>query len=228
MLYWEVYTYTPWDRLNSQTLSKVRLMSILNVFDKYPLIGLRFFNDLKANIQQYPHYTFYNTIKRIVDPKNKDYTIQNWNFVWAMDKEKRLYQFLFQKMKRNNEMMAALVALAPLELVKLFSTHKKEAILKTLSLLNNHKTLSFATLLEAQGKSLAEESQEFTIDNKSLQRIQFSNYLKQQPNIQGQWFPHFSPKCPICGTFMKELEAYRIGFGKLICPQCGYEKYKNK
>jgi len=225
-LYWNILTYTPWDRLQTDTLSKVRLMSILNVFDKYPIIGSKFFNDLNVNIKEYSHYTLYKTIKRIIDPYNKDYKIQNWNFLWAMDKQRRMYQLLFQKVKKNDKIMAVMVALAPLELIKLFSDYKKESILKTLSLLNNPKNISFMTLLFAQGKSIAEESQEFNISDKYLERIRFSKYLKEQPNVKGQWFPSFAPRCPICGSFMKELEGYRIGFRKLICPKCGYEKYK--
>ncbi len=225
-LYWNLLTYTPWDRLQTETLSKVRLMSILNIFDKYPIIGSNFFTDLNINIKEYSHYTFYKTIKRIIDPHNKDYTIQNWNFLWAQDKQRRMYQFLFQKVKKNDKIMAVLVALAPLELVKLFSIHKKESIIKTLSLLNNPNNISFLTLLYAQGKSIAEESKDFNIADKFLERIRFSNFLKEQPNVKGQWFPNYAPKCPICGSFMKELEGYRIGFGKLICPKCGYEKNK--
>jgi hypothetical protein len=227
-LFWNLYTYTPWDKKAANVISNIHLMSILKVFDKYPLIGSRFFDDIKLNIKNHSHYSFYKTIKRIINPQQKDYKIQAWNFIWAMDKKKRMYQFLFQKVKKDKKIMAVLVALAPMELVKLFSTHRKEGILKTLSLLTNPENMSFLTLLYPQGKSMAEESQKFNVADKNLDKIRFSNYLKQQPNVQGQWFPTFSPKCPVCGSIMKELDGYRVGFKrlKLVCPKCGYEKNK--
>ena len=36
----------------------------------------------------------------------------------------------------------------------------------------------------------------------------------------------FEAKCPICNGMLTELKDYGVGFGKLICPKCGYKKIK--
>ncbi len=221
--FFTIFTYTPWDKLGSIELTKVRLLSIMEIFKKYPVIEVDFFDDLKSNINNNPHYDNINTIKRITGPKSEDYSIQNWIFIWAMDYEKRIYQFLFQKTKRDNEIQGILVALAPPELVQLCSKYKKVAILKTLSLLNKPDEIKFLKFLTAKGKSILEEKQLFQLDEKDLKQIKQINHLKNQPNIDGQWFPNFSPKCPICNGLLTELGEYKVGFGKLICPRCGYK-----
>ena len=63
------------------------------------------------------------TIKRIVGPQNEDYDISNWSFIWAFDKDMRMYQFLFQYVIEEEKSHAVLVALAPPELAKLFSKY---------------------------------------------------------------------------------------------------------
>ena len=123
--FFKVYTYTPWEKLSGMNLVKVRLMLILEIFKKYPIIEGSFFEDLKLNIQKHPHYINIQSIRRIIGPKSEDYSIQNWNLIWAMDYKNRIYQFLFQKIKNNSEIQGILVALAPPELAQLFSKHKK-------------------------------------------------------------------------------------------------------
>ncbi|MBY8983317.1 MAG: Trm112 family protein [Candidatus Lokiarchaeota archaeon] len=221
--FFTVYTYTPWDKLQTKDLSKVRLLSIMEIFQKYPVIEVEFFDDLKSNIHNNAHYDGINTIKRINGPKSEDYSIQNWIFIWAMDYENRIYQFLFQKTKKNDEIQGILVALAPPELAQLFSRFKKDAILKSLSLLNSPDQIKFLKLLTAQGKSMVEDKQIFQVNNNALRNIKLTNYLKNIPNISGQWFPSFTSKCPICNGILTELKEYKVGFGKLICPQCGYK-----
>ncbi|TFF89934.1 MAG: hypothetical protein EU548_05575 [Promethearchaeota archaeon] len=223
--FFEIYTFDP-DNPRSEALSKVRLLAITDLFEKYPIVEAQFFDDLTRNIQQYNHYSFLKTIKRIIGPNKEDYKIQNWHLIWAMDTQHRFYQLLFQRVKQKNQIQGILVALAPPELAKLYKKHKFDGLLKTLTLLNSHKNIKFVKLLGARGKSIAEEQQIFQLNQSDLQKVNIANYLKNIPNIEGQWFPSFAPKCPVCGAKMKELKGYRIGFGKLSCPQCGYQKYK--
>lgn len=194
----------------------------MDIYNKYPVIEAEFFDDLKSNIKNFSHYESISTIKRIIGPNLEDYSIQDWIFIWVIDLENRFYQFLIQKTNKDNDLQGILVALAPPELVQLFSKFKKEAILKTFSLINNPKEIKFLKLLTSQGKSIAEDNKKFQIKNKDLQKINLVNYLKNTPNVSGQWFPNYSPKCPICNGILTELKEYKVGFGKLVCPQCGY------
>ncbi|MBY9006601.1 MAG: hypothetical protein KGD63_07570 [Candidatus Lokiarchaeota archaeon] len=221
--FFSIFTYTPWNNPQITELSKVRLLSIREIFQKYPVIEAEFFDDLKSNIQNFTHYKSINTIKRIIGPTSEDYSIQDWIFIWGTDHDNRIYQFLIQKTKKDNNLQGILVALAPPELVQLFSRFKKNAILKTLSLINNSDQIKFLKILTAQGKSIAEDKQNFQINSKDLQKIKLANYLKNAPNLSGQWFPDFAPKCPLCNGILTELKEYKVGFGKLICSQCGYK-----
>ncbi|TFG06140.1 MAG: hypothetical protein EU539_08435 [Promethearchaeota archaeon] len=217
-----LYTETPWDNLNVEKLTQIRVLSLKSILKTYPVIEPSFFDDLNSKIIEYNHYMWVKSIKRIVGPKNEDYEISNWNFLWAFDNQRRIFQFLFQKVKEQG----ILVGLAPPELSKLFSDHGKDAILRTLSLLTNPSKMKFLLVLGAKGKSIAEEQQLFHADKNYGEKLNYLRALKDVPNIQGEWYPSFDPRCPICGSFMKEIRGYRVGFGKLICPKCGYEKKK--
>ena len=224
--FFSINTYTPWDGLNTNLLASVKMLSLKSVFKTFPVIEPEFFDDLLSNVYKNNHYSFTSSIKRIVGPDKEDYDIISWNFVWAMDNERRMYQFLFQKVEEEEKSFGVLVALAPPELAKLFSDFKKEAILRILSLLNNPSQIKFLMILAPKGKSLAEEQQLFQINKKDIEKVKFVNDLKNIPNIRGDWFLSHQPKCPICNGLLRELEDYNIGFGKLICSQCGYKKIK--
>jgi 16S rRNA C1402 (ribose-2'-O) methylase RsmI len=160
-----------------------------------------------------------------VGPNNEDYDITPWNFIWAMDNEGRIFQFLIQKEKNEfKDSQATLVALAPPELGKLFNQYKEGAILRTLSLLNNPKKMRFLIVLAPKGKSIAEEQQLIQVDKKTLEKFKHINKLKQMPNIKGQWFYESSPRCPNCNKLITEIKGFNVGFAKLKCPYCGYQK----
>ncbi|MFX0011453.1 MAG: hypothetical protein ACFE9R_14165 [Candidatus Hermodarchaeota archaeon] len=225
--FFTVFTLTPWDSLNTKTLTEVKLLSLKNIFKTFPVIEPGFFDDILSNLYKYKHYSWVECIKRIVGPNNEDYDITSWNFIWGMDNEKRMFQFLFQKIQSDfKDSQAILVALAPPELGKLFNQYKQEAILRTLSLLNNPNKMKFVIVLTPKGKSIAEEQRLFPINENDLEKIKFNNMLKQMPNIKGQWFPIYEAKCPICGGMLTEIKDYGVGFGKLVCPKCGYKKMK--
>ncbi len=217
-----VYTETPWDNLDTNQLTQIRILSLKSVLKTYPVIEPSFFDDLNSKILEYNHYMWVQSIKRIIGPKNEDYDISNWNFLWAFDDHRRMFQFLFQKVEEQG----ILVGLAPPELSKLFSEHGKEAILRTLSLLTNPSKMRFLMVLSPRGKSIAEEHQLFRADKNYLEKLNYLRGLKDVPNIQGAWYPSFDPRCPVCNSFMSEIKDYRVGFGKLVCPRCGYEKRK--
>ncbi|MFX1487871.1 MAG: hypothetical protein ACFFBI_01900 [Promethearchaeota archaeon] len=225
--FFTVFTLTPWDSLDTNTLTEVKLLSLKNLFKTFPVIEPGFFDDILSNLYKYKHYSWVECIKRIVGPNNEDYDITPWNFVWGMDNERRMFQFLFQKIQNDlKDSQATLVALAPPELGKLFNQYKQEAILRTLSLLNNPNKMKFVIVLAPKGKSIAEEQQLFPINEDDLEKIKFNNMLKRMPNIKGQWFPTYEARCPICNGMLTEIKDYGVGFGKLVCPKCGYKKMK--
>jgi hypothetical protein len=218
--FFKIYTLTPWDSLNLKTLKEVKLYSLKNIFKKFPIIEPEFLDDILSNLYKFKHYSWVESIKRVVGPNAVDYDIKPWNFLWGMDNERRIYQLLMQK----SEEKAILVALAPPELVKLFKQYKKEAILRTLSLLNNPNKMKFLMVLAPKGKSIAEEQQLLQINRKESEKLKFSNMLKQMPNIKGQWFPEYSPRCPNCNNLITEIKGFNVGLLKFICPYCGYKK----
>jgi hypothetical protein len=225
--FFSLYTLTPWDNISGDILSHVKLLSLKSILNKYPVIEPNFFDDLQSNLQNQGKFTSFNTIKRIVGPDNEDYDIKNWFFIWAMDNERRMFQFLIQEEKSNKETQYIMVALAPPEIGKLIADYRKEAIRKTLSLLNNPTKIKFLILLKAKGKSIVEDAQSSKFNKPQLEKLKFIQELKTMPNIKGQWFPTFDPKCPRCNTSLIDINSYQVGFGKLICPKCGYELKKS-
>ncbi|MHA2180320.1 MAG: hypothetical protein ACXAAH_02720 [Promethearchaeota archaeon] len=215
--------FTPWDSLNSNNLTQVKLFSLQNIFKSFPVIEPEFFDDLLSNLYKFKHYSWTECIKRIVGPNNEDYDISSFDFIWAYDDQNRMYQFLFQKIEEKNTSQAIFVALAPPELGKLFKQYKDEAILRTLSLLNNPKKMKFLMVLAPKGKSIAEEQQLLQIGKKDIEKLKFNAMLKQMPNIKGQWFPEYSPRCPNCNKVIVEIKGFNVGLLKLKCPHCGYQ-----
>ena len=227
--YFTIHTYTPWDSLNADQLTEIKLISLKSIFKSFPVIEKGFFKDLVKNAYKNNHYSWNKCIKRIVGPNNEDYSIDNFNFIWAYDIDGRVLQFLFQKIEEKKETsQSTLVALAPPELGQLFADYQSEALLRTLSLLNTPSRIRFLMILAPKGKSIAEEYQVFQINKNKLDKLKFVNTLGQMPNITGQWFPSFEPKCPICNELMTQISGldYKIGFSPLICPRCGYKKMK--
>ena len=217
--FFKIYTLTPWDSLNLNTLTEVKLYSLKNIFKTFPIIEPEFLDDILSNLYKFKHYSWIESIKRIVGPKAEDYDIKPWNLLWGMDNERRIYQLLMQK----SEEKAILLALAPPELGKLFKQFKKEAILRTLSLLNNPHKMKFLMVLAPKGKSIAEEQQLLRVNKNELDKEKLTNMLKQIPNINGQWFPTYSPRCPNCNRLITEIKGFNVGLLKLKCPYCGYQ-----
>lgn len=225
MDFFSIFTLTPWDSLNLKSLTEVKLYSLKNLFKTFPVMEPEFFDDTLSNLYKFKHYSWVESIKRIVGPNGEDYDIKPWNLVWGMDNERRIFQFLFQKIKNElKDSQATLVALAPPELGKLFKEYKTEAILRTFSLLNNPKKMKFLMVLAPQGKSIAEERQLLQVNKKDIEKLKFNTMLKQMPNIKGQWFPEYSPCCPNCNKLITEIKGFNVGLLKFKCPYCGYEK----
>jgi len=221
-----VFVYAPWDKVEIKKLTEIRLLSLKSVFEKYPVVESKFFEDLSENISKNMHYSWFECIRRILGPDKEDYKIQNWIVIWAMDLDNRMYQFLFQKVEDSDESQAAMVGLAPPELGKLFSEYKSDAILKILSVLNNPKKIKFLMGLAPKGISLAVEQQLIKANQNELDKIKFVNSLKEIPNIQGQWFFPRNPMCPVCKGLLIEKMDDDKGFQELMCPKCGYERKK--
>ncbi|MFX0020874.1 MAG: hypothetical protein ACFE9S_00990 [Candidatus Hermodarchaeota archaeon] len=218
--FFKLYTLTPWDSLNSNELTEVKLLSLKNIFNTFPVIEPEFFDDILSNLYKHKHYSWIESIKRIIGPNAEDYDIEPWNLLWGMDTDRRIYQLLMQK----TEEKAILVALAPPELGKLFTQYKKKAIIRILSLLNKPNMMKFLTILAPKGKSIAEEQQLLHVNKSELDKLKFQNMLKQMPNIKGQWFPEYSPRCPNCNKVISQIKGFNLAFLKFKCPYCGYKK----
>jgi len=221
--FFNVKLFTPWDSLNSKNLTQVKLFSLQNIFKSFPVIEPEFFDDLLSNLYKFKHYSWTKCIKRIVGPNDEDYDISSFDFIWAYDDQNRMYQFLFQKIEEKETSQAILVAIAPPELGKLFKQYKDEAILRTLTLLNNPKKMKFLMVLAQKGKSIAQEHQLLQVGKKDLEKLKFNAMLKQMPNIKGHWFPEYSPRCPNCKRVIIEIKGFNVGLLKLKCPYCGYQ-----
>jgi len=221
--FFNVKLFTPWDSLNSKALTQVKLFSLKNIFKTFPVIEPEFFDDILSNLYKYKHYSWIQCIKRIVGPDDEDYDISSFNFLWAYDDQNRMYQFLFQKIEEKEGSQAILAALAPPELGKLFNQYKEDAILRILSLLNNPEKLKFLMVLAPKGKSIAEELQLIQVGKKDLEKLKFNAMLNQMPNIKGQWFPEYSPRCPSCNKVIVDIKGFNVGLLKLKCPYCGHQ-----
>ena len=218
--FFTVFTLTPWDSLHLKSLTKVKLLSLKTITKKFPIVEQPFFDDLSLNVNNNRHYSWVECIKRIVGPDGEDYDIKLWSLLWGLDDERRTYQILIQNMDRK----AALVALAPPELGKLFSQFKEEAIMRTLSILNNPKKMKFIMILAPKGRSIVEEQQLPQIKKNGLEKVNISEMLKEIPNIKGQWFPEYSPRCPNCHQLITRIKGFNVGLLKFKCPYCGYQK----
>ncbi|MFW9821649.1 MAG: hypothetical protein ACFFE4_01860 [Candidatus Thorarchaeota archaeon] len=221
--FFNLQLYTPWDSLDSSKLTQVRLFSLRNIFKSFPVIETAFFDDLLMNLYNYKHYSWTECVKRIVGPNEEDYDISSFDFIWGYDDQNRMYQFLFQKTEEKKTSQAILVALAPPELGKLFKQYKDKAILRTLNLLNTANKMKFLMVLAPMGKSIAEERQLLQVGEKDLEKLKFEAMLKQMPNIKGQWFPEYSPRCPNCKKINTEIKGFNIGSIKFKCPHCGFQ-----
>jgi len=221
--FFNVKLFTPWDSLNSKNLTQVKLFSLQNIFKSFPVIEPEFFDDLLSNLYKFKHYSWTECIKRIVGPNDEDYDLSSFDFIWAYDDHNRMYQFLFQKIKEKETSQAILAALAPPEIGKLFKQYKDKAILRTLTLLNNPKKMKFLMVLAPKGKSIAEEQQLLQVGKKDLEKMKFNAMFKQMPNIKGQWFPEYSPRCPSCNKLITEIKGFNVGLLKLKCPHCGFQ-----
>ncbi|HDZ17329.1 hypothetical protein LCGC14_1407610 [marine sediment metagenome] len=222
--FFSLYTFTPWDRLNSKKLAQIKLLSLKTIFKRFPVVEQAFFEDITSNIYKKTQYTWMRVIKRIVGPDGEDYNISSFNFIWAIDDQNRMYQLLFQKLGEKQNSQAILVALAPPELGNLLSEFKREAFHRILSLLNKPSNVKFLMVLAPKGKSVAEELQLLKVNKNYQEKFDHINQLKNMPNIQGQWFPTSKPKCPKCKEILSEDQVYSIGVGQSCCPNCGFRK----
>lgn len=222
--FFSIYTLTPWDGLNSKQLTEVKLLSTKNILEKYPVIEKVFLEDLLSKVYNHQHYSWKKTIRRITGPKNHDYDIASFNFIWAFDKKNRMYQFLIQKIIESEKSQAILVALAPPELGKLLSEFKKEALHRILSLLNKPSAIKFLMILAPKGKSIVQEQKLLSIDKNYTDTSNYVNVLKNMPNIQGQWFPPIKERCPLCKGIMTDFQDFNTGMRNIICTKCGYRK----
>jgi hypothetical protein len=221
--FFKLYTYTPWDGLSTKELVEVKVLSIKNIFNSFPIIEKEFFGDLLLNLTNYRNYSWFETIRRVVGPNKEDYDIKDWRFIWAIDNDNRMYQILLQKLEEKEKIsQSVLAAVAPPELVQLLSEYDKKAIQKILSLLNDPSQMKFLIYLTPKGKSIAEEYDLLKLNKAQLQQFDFLKSMVNKPNIAGQWFPTSQIICPKCNENITNLINYNLGSETLTCPRCSY------
>ena len=159
-------------------------------------------------------------------PDGKSYTADEWIFLWVVDFKERFFQFLINRSPQEGG-KGIIAAAAPMDLVE-FLKNIPNAMVATLSLINDPEKIKGAMLLVTRPPSYKEKVE---TEQKMQTLNRFKNWvdvMKATPNVEGQWFPTFAPRCPICNQEMKELEGYNIAFGQIICETCGYKMKKGK
>ncbi len=219
MHYFTVSVLNSWDPKRSSKISEVNLLSLKIILGKFPMIEKQFFSDLRDNLKNKPNYFSLRSIKRIVGPQKEDYELADWTLLWGLDFKFRAYQVLIQKSKDGK---GTLAAIGPVGLASFFDRMKWNSILPILSLLNSPEKMKFLVTLVPKGESIVKEMEQQKL--KSAQVEQIINQWNSMKNVEGQWFPSFKPRCPVCNGSMEELQGYQVGFAKLICPRCGYSR----
>ncbi|MHA1507941.1 MAG: hypothetical protein ACTSO6_04470 [Promethearchaeota archaeon] len=74
-----VFVNAPWNKIKTKKLTEIRLLSLKSVFEKYPVVEPKFFEDLSENISKNMHYSWFECIRRIVGPDKEDYEIHMGN-----------------------------------------------------------------------------------------------------------------------------------------------------
>ena len=215
-------TKTSWQK----SKAKVGLQSITESFGSYPLVERKFFDDINILCRKENHYYVEMGLLQLVNEQGKELNPDLWILIWARDFKDRVFQILLER-HPDSHGKGTIVALGPPELFEFFSSMKQNAILPTLSLLNTPKKMKSVVVVVSRPKSYQEKRKE---KNQYQALGRFQNWiedLKGTPNVKGQWFPSNAPICPVCGSPIVGIaDEYNIGFGYIVCPDCGYMNRK--
>jgi len=213
-------TRTSWQKQPT----RVDLSDMKEILYPYPLIERKFFDDLMHLCRSQTHYYVEMGLISVLDGQHHQLNPDTWILIWALDFKDRLYQILLDRNPQHGG-KGAIAAVGPKDLGEFFGRMKKNAILPLLTLINTPEKMKSVGVIVSRPKSYRnqqKEKQEF----QAFARFQkWIAQLKATPNKEGQWFPSSAPKCPICGNpLVGILDSYRIGFGYMICPECGHSE----
>ncbi|MHA2000793.1 MAG: hypothetical protein ACTSVU_01720 [Promethearchaeota archaeon] len=215
-------TKTSWQK----TPIKLELHDMNDAITPYPLIESAFFEDMNTLCRKNNHYVVEMGLLHLVNQTQKELNPDLWILIWGKDFKDRIFQILIERPSDYGG-RGAIAAIGPNDLLEFFSSMKRNAILPTLTLLSSPEKMKAVYIIVSRPKSYNEKAKE----KQQLQGMaRFKNWideLKRMPNKEGQWFPSNAPKCPICGgPIVGIADEYRIGFGYMICPECGYMNRK--
>ncbi len=213
-------TRTSWQK----TPTKISLMDMKEAISPYPLVERKFFDDIVAFTRKYNHYFVEMGLLNVVGETKKTLDPDFWILIWALDFKDRSFQILIEK-HPNYQGKGAIAGVGPSDLLDFFSSMKQNAILPTLSLINNPEKMKSVAVIVSRPKNYNEKSKERN-SYQALGRFQkWINDLKDTPNKEGKWFPSNAPTCPNCNSPIVGIQDnYKVGFGFLVCPNCGYSK----
>ncbi|MHA1744502.1 MAG: hypothetical protein ACTSWW_00795 [Promethearchaeota archaeon] len=211
-------TKTSWQK----TQTKLVLMDMKEAISPYPLIERRYFDDLNALCRSHTTYNVEMGLLQIFNHTNQELNADFWILIWALDFQDRQFQLLIER-HPDYEGRGAIAGVGPNDFLEFLSGMKQNAILPTLTLLNSPEKMKSVVVVVSQPKSYKETRKEKS-DYQALGRFQnWINQLKATPNVKGDWFPANAPTCPVCGSPVVGIaDGYKVGFGFLICPECGY------
>ncbi|MBN2154780.1 MAG: hypothetical protein JW776_01885 [Candidatus Lokiarchaeota archaeon] len=205
----------------------LQLTDIQDIYGSYPTIAKLFFQHLVMNIQTDQRYFAESGLRRIVDSHNQEFEPHQWIFVWAEDFRERYFYILFSRAVEYGG-NGALAGVGPPEFAEFLRNEGKPGILATLTLLNQPDKIKSLAVVVSSPKEARQAQKTMNLNPQMYQFSNWINNLKVTPNVQGQWFPTYSPRCPVCNAELVGLEGYEVGFTQLVCPQCGFSKKKAK
>ena len=211
---------------DKQKLTTLQFTDTKGVLGAYPKVEKRFFDDLMGLCRNYQKYQIEMGLVHLYNQQNKELVADEWILLWAVDFRERPFQLLFQRSVLE-EGKGVLGGANPPDFLD-FLKETPNGLLATLSLINSPEKIKRLLLLVTRPKSMQESLKEKRDSRKYEAFASWIDQLKQTPNVDGQWFPSYSPRCPVCNASMTELGNYQVAFKQLACPRCGFEMKKGK
>jgi len=211
---WQIQLQARWNRAPEF----LELIDAKEILGAYPKIEAKFIKDLKGYAKTANNYIIESAIIGLRTPSGMAVQPDNWVLLLGTDTENRPYKILIEKEKVGY----FISALGPQEFATFVKETGKPAIGPILALLASPSKMRVLLVYVSYQNKPSWKPEELLAKKSSF--LQWAQELKTMPNVNGQWFPTFAPLCPICNNPLVGLENYQVGFGKLICPRCGYKK----
>ncbi|GAB4315291.1 MAG: hypothetical protein Kow0069_17080 [Promethearchaeota archaeon] len=215
-MYWQAFVRPEWADPEEE-LEPVRLRDVRDVFDGYPKLDRRLLGDLRKLGRDDRRYLLEMALEKL-HARGQDVDPANWLLVWFVDFRRRPFFLLLER--EGDDVL--FVAAGPEEFVGFLREYHHDAIGPTFTLLTTPDMVKIAVVYTSKVKPPAYEVKRRLEKYAEVQAI--VERLRATPNVEGQWFPNFAPTCPVCNEVLVGLEDARVGFGRLVCPRCGYHK----